>query len=98
MSAQPGSYAIVASDAQGARLGNYDITYREGTLEVKGLSVAQNLQVGREVAASVRTPATRPPTASSAAGLYRLADAAIAPASDACTSLEEVRCPIRQPE
>ncbi|MPS35171.1 MAG: filamentous hemagglutinin N-terminal domain-containing protein [Stenotrophomonas sp.] len=98
VSAQPGSYAIVASDAQGARLGNYDITYREGTLEVKGLSVAQNLQVGREVAASVRTPATRPPTASSAAGLYRLADAAIAPASDACTSLEEVRCPIRQPE
>ncbi len=98
MNAQPGSYAILASDAQGARLGNYDITYREGTLEVTGISVAQNLQVGREVAANLRTPATRPPTRSSDAALYRLTGSAIAPASDACTSLEEIRCPIRQPE
>ncbi len=98
VNAQPGSYAILASDAQGARLGNYDITYREGTLEVTGISVAQNLQVGREVAANLRTPATRPPTRSSDAALYRLTGSAIAPASDACTSLEEIRCPIRQPE
>ncbi|WP_182336257.1 MBG domain-containing protein [Stenotrophomonas acidaminiphila] len=98
VNAQPGSYAILASDAQGARLGNYDITYREGTLEVTGISVAQTVQVGREVAANLRTPTSGSPIRSSDPALYRLTGSAIAPASDACTSLEEVRCPIRQPE
>ncbi len=97
LNAQPGGYAILASDAQGARLGNYDITYREGTLDVTGVSVGQNLQVGREVAANLSKLAPRALTDSSDATLYRLTDSAIMPASDVCTSLREVRCLIHQP-
>ncbi|WP_269790128.1 MBG domain-containing protein [Stenotrophomonas sp. Iso1] len=98
LNAQPGGYAILASDAQGARLGNYDITYREGTLDVAGVSSRQNLQVAREVAATLSRPAPRALTGSSDAPLYRLNEAAITPASDACTSLGQIQCLTRQPE
>lgn len=98
VNAQPGAYAIVASDAQGAQLGNYDITYREGTLDVVGVPIGQNAQIGREVAANMNKPVTRALTDSPDAPLYRMGEAAITPASDACTSIGEIGCLARQPE
>ena len=98
LNAQPGGYAIFASDAQGTRLGNYDITYREGTLDVFGVSAGLHPQIAREVAATLSRPAPRAPTGSSEVPLYRLNEAAITPASDACTSLGQIQCLARQPE
>src|SRR5690606_25531882 len=43
--AVPGQYTIVASNARGERLFNYDITYVDGTLEVLGLADEQALEV-----------------------------------------------------
>ncbi|MNU91032.1 Heme/hemopexin-binding protein precursor [compost metagenome] len=98
VNAQPGAYAIVASDARGAQLGNYDITYREGTLDVVGVPIGQNAQIGREVAANLSKPVARALTDSADAPLYRMGEAAITPASDACTSIGEIGCLARQPE
>ncbi len=98
VSAKPGTYTIVASDAHGAQLGNYDVTYREGTLEVVDVPNWHNVQIGREVAANLSKPVARALTDSPDAPLYRMSDAAIRPASDACTSIGEIGCLARQPE
>ncbi len=98
VNAQPGAYAISASDAEGARLGNYDITYRQGTLNVVGVSAGPDAQIAREVAANVNKPVIGSLTASSDAPLFELNEAAIQPASDSCASLGEIRCLTRQPE
>ncbi len=91
--ARPGRYAILASDAQGARLGNYEIRYRPGTLDIVGVWPAQARQVAREVAANLPTPASLPTPARIPLGepsttpLYRMSQAAIRPVEDRCTSL-----------
>ncbi|WP_313643080.1 MBG domain-containing protein [Stenotrophomonas sp.] len=60
-SARPGRYDIFASDAVGARLGNYDIHYQGGQLEVAGTSAQAAAQAAQLVAASLpRGPAPLP--------------------------------------
>ncbi|MEN5205036.1 YDG domain-containing protein [Stenotrophomonas sp. TWI700] len=85
--ARPGRYAILASDAQGARLGNYEIRYRPGTLDIVGVWPEQARQVAREVAANLPTPTMIPLAEASTTPLYRMSEAAIRPVEDRCTSL-----------
>ncbi|RLK51974.1 filamentous hemagglutinin family protein [Stenotrophomonas rhizophila] len=85
--ARPGRYAIHAGDAQGARLGNYDIRYRPGTLDIVGVWPEQARQVAREVAANLPALAVIPLAEPSTPPLYRLSEAAIRPVEDRCTSL-----------
>ncbi len=60
-SARPGRYDIFASDAVGARLGNYDIRYQGGQLEVAGTSAQAAALAAQLVAASLpRGPAPLP--------------------------------------
>jgi filamentous hemagglutinin family protein len=85
--ARPGRYAILASDAQGARLGNYEIRYRPGTLDIVGVSREQARQVAGEVAANLPALARVPLAEPSSAPLYRMNEAAIRLVEDRCTSL-----------
>lgn len=85
--ARPGRYAILASDAQGARLGNYEIRYRPGTLDIVGVSREQARQMAREVAANLPAVAVSPLAEPSTTPLYRMSEAAIRPVGDRCTSL-----------
>ena len=50
--AQPGVYAILAGDAQGTRLHNYDISYRDGSLQVIGVAAESAAELARAVIAS----------------------------------------------
>ncbi|MCW6029096.1 filamentous hemagglutinin N-terminal domain-containing protein [Stenotrophomonas sp. SRS1] len=85
--ARPGRYAILASDARGARLGNYDIRYRPGTLDIVGVWPEQARQVARDVAANLPAVAVSPLAEPSTTPMYRMDGAAIRPAEDRCTSL-----------
>src|SRR5690606_23935550 len=50
--AQPGKYAILVGDAQGARLGNYDISYQDGSLQVVGVPAEMAAELARAQVAS----------------------------------------------
>jgi len=64
-SALPGRYDIFASDAIGSRLGNYDIHYLGGQLEVAGTSAQAAALAAQLVAANLpRAPAPLPEVAS----------------------------------
>ncbi|WP_312369824.1 MBG domain-containing protein, partial [Stenotrophomonas sp.] len=64
-SARPGRYDIFASDAIGARLGNYDIHYQGGQLEVAGTPAQAAALAAQLVAANLpHAPAPRPGVAS----------------------------------
>lgn len=98
--AGPGMYAILVGDAQGARLGNYDISYQDGSLQVTGLSAAIGAEIARAVVASrndaapVSLPNHLPPllpTPSSSGTSILLPE-------DSCTQASGMSCLSLQPE
>ncbi len=94
-SARPGRYDIFASDAVGARLGNYDIHYQGGQLEVAGTSAQAAAQAAQLVAASLpRGPAPLPDVATP---LISISEGGLRqPAS--CTDAERGSCLGMPPE
>ncbi|KRG69444.1 hypothetical protein ABB27_06210 [Stenotrophomonas terrae] len=98
--AGPGMYAILVGDAQGARLGNYDISYQDGSLQVTGLSTTIAAEIARAVVASrndaapVSLPNNLPPLlpAPSSSGTSILLP------EDSCTQARGMGCLTLQPE
>ncbi|MEN5208588.1 MBG domain-containing protein [Stenotrophomonas terrae] len=98
--AQPGMYAILAGDAQGARLGNYDISYQDGSLQVVGVSADTAAEMARAVVASrndaapVSLPNLLPPLlpAASSSGTSILLP------EGSCTQARGMGCVSLQPE
>ncbi|WP_296249287.1 MBG domain-containing protein, partial [uncultured Stenotrophomonas sp.] len=96
VNAQPGAYTILASDAQGTGLSNYDISYQNGSLQVVGVTaeaaaeLARAVVVGRNDAPPAKRPSVQPSPSSTGTGITL--------PRGICTQLDGMDCLSRQPE
>lgn len=100
INAQPGVYAILAGDAQGARLHNYDISYRDGSLQVVGVAAESAAELARAVVASRNhaTPASPPYVLPPLLPLPSSSGTSILLPEGSCTQAGGMGCLSLQPE